>query len=78
VLLSRTRSGRFENGVDGGKVPGASPIYVQQQAGDTDVAFTVRVYGSWFPVTAPGTMDKLAAPRRGCRGRNWQQIRVSW
>lgn len=40
---------------------GVSPVYVQQQAGHADVGFTVRVYGSWFPATAPGAMDQLAA-----------------
>ena len=39
---------------------GVSPVYVQQQAGHADVGFTVRVYGSWFPATAPGAMDRLA------------------
>ncbi len=39
---------------------GASPVYVQQQAGHADVGFTVRVYGSWFPATVPGAMDRLA------------------
>jgi integrase len=29
---------------------GVSPVYVQQQAGHADVSFTVRVYGSWFPL----------------------------
>jgi hypothetical protein len=27
---------------------GVSPVYVLQQAGHTDVGFTLRVYGSWF------------------------------
>lgn len=40
---------------------GVSPVYVQQQAGHADVGFTVRVYGSWFPATAPGALDRLAA-----------------
>jgi integrase len=40
---------------------GVSPVYVQQQAGHADVGFTVRVYGSWFPATAPGAMDRLSA-----------------
>jgi hypothetical protein len=40
---------------------GASPVYAQQQAGHADVGFTVRVYGSWFPVVAPGAMDALSA-----------------
>jgi Phage integrase family len=39
---------------------GVSPVYVQQQAGHAAVGFTVRVYGSWFPATAPGAMDRLA------------------
>jgi hypothetical protein len=39
---------------------GVSPVYVQQQAGHADVGFTVRVYGSWFPATAQGAMDRLA------------------
>jgi integrase len=40
---------------------GVSPVYVQQQAGHADVGFTVRVYGSWFPASAPGAMNRLAA-----------------
>jgi integrase len=40
---------------------GVSPVYVQQQAGHADVGFTVRVYGSWFPASAPGAMDSLSA-----------------
>jgi hypothetical protein len=36
-------------------------VYAQQQAGHADVGFTVRVYGSWFPATAPGAMNRLAA-----------------
>ncbi len=40
---------------------GVSPVYVQQQAGHASVQMTVSVYGSWFPVAAPGAMDRLAA-----------------
>jgi integrase len=40
---------------------GISPVYVQQQAGHADVGFTVRVYGSWFPASAPGAMNRLCA-----------------
>ena len=39
---------------------GVSPVYVAQQAGHSDVAFTVRVYGSWFPVVQPGAVDAMA------------------
>jgi integrase len=39
---------------------GVSPVYVQQQAGHGDVGFTVRVYGSWFAMSAPGAMDALS------------------
>src|SRR5206468_3856105 len=39
---------------------GVSPVYVQQQAGHASVEMTVSVYGSWFAVEAPGTMDRLA------------------
>ena len=38
-----------------------SPVYVQQQAGHASVDLTVRVYGSWFAVQAPGAMNRLAA-----------------
>ena len=37
-----------------------SPAYVCQQMGHADMAFTVRVYGSWFPVQVPGAVDGLA------------------
>ena len=40
---------------------GVSPVYVQQQAGHASVNMTVGTYGSWFPVQAPGAMDRLAA-----------------
>ncbi len=40
---------------------GVSPVYVQQQAGHSDVGFTVKVYGSWFPVEQPGAVDAMAA-----------------
>jgi integrase len=39
---------------------GVSPVYVQQQAGHASVEMTVGVYGSWFPMEAPGAMDRLA------------------
>lgn len=39
---------------------GVSPVYAQQQAGHSDVSFTVRVYGSWFPVVQPGAVDAMA------------------
>ncbi len=39
---------------------GVSPVYVQQQAGHASVQMTVGVYGSWFPVEAPGAMDRMA------------------
>jgi hypothetical protein len=40
---------------------GESPVRVQQQAGHASVEMTVSVYGSWFPVSAPSAMDRLAA-----------------
>ncbi|HVO12700.1 MAG TPA: tyrosine-type recombinase/integrase [Vicinamibacteria bacterium] len=50
---------------------GVSPVYVQQQAGHADVGFAVRVYGSWFAVTAAGAMDLLARRRsRPTGGKN--------
>jgi integrase len=39
---------------------GVSPVYVQQQAGHADLRMTVNTYGSWFPMQAPGAMDRLA------------------
>jgi type II secretory pathway pseudopilin PulG len=39
---------------------GESPVYVQQQAGHASVEMTVGVYGSWFAMTAPGAMNRLA------------------
>lgn len=43
---------------------GVSPVYVQQQAGHASVNMTVGVYESWFPVQAPGAMDRLGARLR--------------
>ena len=49
---------------------GVSPVYVQQQAGHTSVDLTVRVYGSWFAVRAPGAMDRLAEGVAGAPSGN--------
>jgi integrase len=47
---------------------GVSPAYVQQQLGHSDMAFTVRVYGSWLPARVPGAVDRLAESLAGSLG----------
>jgi integrase len=39
---------------------GISPVFVQQQMGHSRIELTVKTYGSWFPVQAPGAVDDLA------------------